>query len=482
MFRPALLLLSGNAATSLLLLARNLAVAWLIPVADYGIAATFAIAVAVIEMASHLGLQQQIVQSRDGDDPRFQATLQGFQLLRGTAAAVILFVSAGAIAGFLGIPEAAWAYQVLAVWPLLNALQHFDIHRLNRQMRFRPVVLTGAMPALVSLLAIWPLALAFGDYRVMLWAIVLEIALKCAVSHALAERPYRLGFDRRIMAGSLRFGWPLLLNGAVLFAVFQGDKLIVGRELGMEALAVFAMGLMLTLTPVMVLSQAAQRLLLPVLSPASRADPAREAGFQRMATVALQGHLLGGIALIAATYLVLQPLVALIFGDKYAATAALLPLLAAIQTLRLFKGACSTIALSRGQTANVLIANGVRILSLPLAWWLTQQSGSLMAVLWVALVAEGLSYGIALGLIRGRLSVSLRGLAAPLAFTLLGLGAVILHETLPVALPGAALPLAAAGAFLAAALSMRLSPGLLRRVLARGRPSRGAVEGGPPRR
>jgi hypothetical protein len=84
MFRSALLILSGNAAASLLLLARNLIIARLIPVADYGVASTFAIAMAVVEMASALGLQQQIVQARNGEDPRFQSALQGFQVLRWT--------------------------------------------------------------------------------------------------------------------------------------------------------------------------------------------------------------------------------------------------------------------------------------------------------------------------------------------------------------------------------------------------------------
>lgn len=132
MLRAALLLLSGNMAASGLLFARNLAVAALIPVADYGIAATFALAMAAVEMASSFGLQLQIVQARDGDDPRLQNALTGFQVLRGALAAAVLFALADPFATFLGIPEVAWAYRVLAVVPLLNAFQHFDIHRLNR--------------------------------------------------------------------------------------------------------------------------------------------------------------------------------------------------------------------------------------------------------------------------------------------------------------------------------------------------------------
>jgi len=167
MLRKLILIFSGNAAASLMLLARNLLISRLIPVEDYGIAATFAVAMAVVEMASQLGLQQMIVQAREGDDPKFQAALQGFQVLRGVIAGVMLFFLAGTIATFLRIPEVAWAYQLMATVPILNALQHFDIHRLNRQMQFLPMVLTGAVPALLSLLAVWPLAIWMNDYRVI---------------------------------------------------------------------------------------------------------------------------------------------------------------------------------------------------------------------------------------------------------------------------------------------------------------------------
>ena len=172
MLRPALLILSGNAAASGFLFVRNLAVAALVPVADYGIAATFALAMAAVEMASSFGLQQQIVQARDGDDPRLQDALTGFQLLRGVLSAIALFALAGPLAMFLGIPEVTWAYRVLALVPLLNALQHFDIHRLNRNARFGPLIAVNAVPAMLSLAVVWPLAIWVGDWRVMLGAIL----------------------------------------------------------------------------------------------------------------------------------------------------------------------------------------------------------------------------------------------------------------------------------------------------------------------
>jgi len=410
MFRSALLILSGNAAASVLLLARNLIIARLITVEDYGIAATFAIAMAVVEMMSALGLQQQIVQSKDGDDPHFQAALQGFQLFRGLIAAAILFVSAGAIARFLNIPDVAWAYQVMALVPLFNALQHFDIHRLNRQMRFWPMVLTGGVPALVSLALVWPLYRIFGDYQVMLWSIITQIALMMVVSHLVAERPYRLVFDGAIMRRSLAFGWPLLINGILMFAVFNGDKLIVGRLLGMETLAIFAMGITLTLTPTLVMAKSAQNFFLPQLSK----PHIDTTDFDRLARTTLQVSLLNGGLLVIGTVLLGVPFVQLVLGTKYDPLLPLMVWFAIVQAIRVFKAGPAVVALSKGHSGNAMIANLVRVATLPLIWVALEQGGGVLMAIWIGTLGEIGGYAVSLWLVRRSTGVGLRPMVGPL--------------------------------------------------------------------
>ncbi|NJM81628.1 MAG: oligosaccharide flippase family protein [Tabrizicola sp.] len=94
MFKSALLILSGQAFTSILLLLRNLIVARLISVEDYGIAATFAISMSIVEMMTTIGLHQLIIQDKDGEDPRLQSVLQGFHLFRSLFSGLILFLLA----------------------------------------------------------------------------------------------------------------------------------------------------------------------------------------------------------------------------------------------------------------------------------------------------------------------------------------------------------------------------------------------------
>ena len=436
MLRQLLLILSGNFTASLFLLARNLIVARLISVADYGIAATFMIVMAVVEMTSQLGLQQQIVQARDGEDPRLQAGLQGFQLLRGAISGGVLFFAADWIAGFMGVPEAAWAYRVLALVPVLSALQHFDMYRLNRQMRFGPLLVGNALAGLVSLLAVWPLSIHAGDYRVMLYAIVLYFVVSTAYSHLAAERPYRLTLDAAIMKRSLRFGWPLLINGFLLFAVFQGDKVIVARELGIEPLAFFAMGTTLSLTPQLVASRSLQNFFLPQLS-RSTADAV---DFARLATATLQTGVLATAILCAGIALLGGPVVQLLLSAKYAVLAQLLPLFAVMHALRLLLNAPVTIAMAQGQTTPSMFANLARIAMLPVTWMVATQGGSLAAIIWTGIAGEFVAVVVSYWLVRDRIRLRSRNVALPhlACATLLGVTALLGASALPLGLPSAA--------------------------------------------
>lgn len=414
MLRAALLILSGNATASLLLLTRNLLVARLIPIADYGVAATFAIAMAVVEVMSQLGLQQQIVQAKDGNNVRFQAALQGFQVLRGILSGGALYLLAGLLAGFMNVPEAKWAYQVMAIVPVLNAFTHFDMHRLNRSMIFLPFILTGVMPALLSLVSIWPLAVRYGDYRVMLYAIIVQALFTVITSHLVAQRPYRLILDRTVMAQSLRFGLPLLMNGILIFIVFQGDKLIVGRELGMESLAIFAMGFTLTLTPTLVMASSVQRFFLPQLSRVADCAAGVKNHFQHLSIVTMQISLLNGGILITLIVLAGEWLVKIALGPTYAELIPYLIPLAIMQALRVAKAGGAVVALSSGHTANAMQANGLRVATMPLAWWAVVSGGGIETVIAIATVGELAGYILSLVLVRRRPGVALQAMVRPM--------------------------------------------------------------------
>lgn len=431
MLKKALLLVSGTAFGSAMLLVRNLLIARLISVEDYGVAATFAMSMAIVEMLSQFGLHQMIVQDKKGDDPDMQAGLQGFQVFRGVISGLLLLAISWPYAAFLGIEDVVWAYQVIAIIPVLNGLQHFDIHRLKRQMNFTPFIMTSSVPALVAVLVVWPLAWWLGDYRVMLVSLLVQAVLLVVVSHVLAERRYTLTFNRALIARSIGFGWPLLLNGVLLFGVFNGERLVVGRELGMATLAIFSMGFTLTLTPTLVLAGSAQTFFLPQLS-AAQDNPKR---FMELGYATLQSSLAIGVLLALGVSILGAPIVYLLLGEKYLALLPLLSALAIAQSMRVCKAGSAVVALAKAQTGNSVIANIPRVASLPVSWWIAATSGDLLLILWVATIGEVVGYAVSLILVHRRVGLALKPMWLPIALSALAFAVVIaddlLHEAEP---------------------------------------------------
>jgi O-antigen/teichoic acid export membrane protein len=370
--------------TSVILFLRTIFVAQLISVADYGIAATFMISVTIMQLMSNMGLNQMIIQDDDGDDPAFQASLQGFQLLRGMASGGILFLLAGPMAQFLGQPHLTWAYQLLAIVPVLTGLAHFDIFRLQRRMAYGPYVATQLLPPLVSILVIWPLYKLFGDYRVMLGAILAQWLTHLVVTHIFGQRRYQLAFQRDILMRGVRFGWPLLVNGVVLFIIYQGERLVVGRELGMALLAIFSMTLSLVQTPMGAVTRAVHQFLLPQLS----AVKDRDAEFNHMAVILVQASIAGIAVLAAGIVLCGPPMVLLALGEKYRPVLEFLALMSVVELLRAIRSGFSQVALARAKTLNGALSNLPRVLSIGLAWALLVQGAGLQTVIGVAVIGE----------------------------------------------------------------------------------------------
>ena len=95
------------------------------------------------------------------------------------------------LAWLFAIPQAAWAFAVLSVIPLLRGLLHFDIYRLQRHHLFVPVVLQETLGQAITLALCVPFLRLFGDYSSVLYLLVLQAVAMTALSHLLAKFPYR---------------------------------------------------------------------------------------------------------------------------------------------------------------------------------------------------------------------------------------------------------------------------------------------------
>lgn len=462
MLRIAASFAAGRVLVALIQFLRNVLLARLIPVEDYGIASTFVVTVSLIQMLGDLALDRLVVQNRHGGAPWFVAAVQSLALLRGALLAGLLLAGAPYVAALFGQAEIVWAYQVMALVPLLHALLHLDTVRQQREMRFGATVRSDLAGAGLSIAALWPLAAMLGDFRTILGLIFIEYAGRAVASHLLAERPFRVGWDRKTVRTALGFGAPLIAGGMLAFLTLQGDRIIVANRFTPYDLGLFSAALTLAMTPSLLLARVTHPLFLPTLS-RHQETPER---FAPAAMTTLEAMALLAAALMAGFALLGPPVFRIAFGEAYATGGPFVVLLGIAFALRLARAGPATIAVARGHTMQLMLANLLRVLAVPAGLLVVAAGGDIEALVLVGIGAEAAALALALLLVRrlgnrpdlGRALV-LYGLLGGLAF------ACVLRTVL---VPGSSAALVADGAAVLSAAGIALLCRGLRTGLASG--------------
>lgn len=387
------LLSAGNMSATACSFIRNIIIARMLSVEDVGVAATFAMTTSLMEMASNMAIDRLIVQAPDGDDPKLQASAQLLQFVRGLLGGLVLLAIAAPVAALFGIPDATWAFMVLAAVPVMKGLGHLDVHRVQRAMRFGPSIATALVPQIIVTLLAAPLAWWTGDFRAVLWVVLIQTFTTTLVSHLLAQRRYAWRWDPAQMRRIVSFGWPLLVNGGLMYAIFQGDRAIIGAVFSMQELGWYAVALGLTLVPSTLVPKVLTTLILPRLSQSG----ARAEGHSQLT---MQAFFVSGVGLGVGAWTLGPLALVLIYGERYAPGAAVVGWLGAMQAMRVMKAGPATVALATAKTIAPLLANVVRLSGLGLAIAAVSAGYGVVEVAIAGVIGEALSLVASLWLLR----------------------------------------------------------------------------------
>jgi len=367
---------------------RNVIIARLISPADFGIAATFVVTVTLFELVSNFGLQLFIIQDPDGENEEIQNSCHFVQLVRGVFIAFIIFLLAWPISNIFHIPQSKWAFQLLAIIPLIHGLNHLDMFRFQRNVRFMPKAIVETVSEFIVLLAAWPLGTYFGDYSALLWLLIAKSIIFMITSHIVANRHYAVSVDLKNIKKIIAFGWPLTINGLLLFGTQQGDRLIIGSNYDMTSLGLFSVALTLTSTSAMMIANINRSLMLPLFS-AVQNDKAQ---FLERYKYSIQ--FIGFISFIILLLFILYGdwLIDLIYGAKYSEAAVFILWLAAMETIRIMRSAPTQASIAVKDTKNSMYANISRTIALPTALIIALFRYDLIWIPFIGFIGEFLAY------------------------------------------------------------------------------------------
>lgn len=400
---------TGQVGAKVLSLITTVLVARMLGPEHWGIAATFLIILTALEAVSTISTDRQVVQARDGAEPGFLATAHLMMVVRGLAIAIAVLALSWPAAWLFGRPEALWAYQALALVPLVRGLAHLDVYVRQREYRFGPTATLEVVPAAAALLFGVPLAWWLGDYPAAFWLIVIRSLFPAAISHLIATQPYRWHCNRDIACQIMTFGWPLMCNGVIVYIVLQGDQTIVGVAYDMPTLGIYAAAFTLASVPTQIVASLASTILLPALSDVQQDS---HAFIRRIAGAAEATALLGGILGIG--LIMLSPTVVdVLYGEQYRRAAELVSILAAAWSLRLLRVAPTMAAMARTDTLNLLMSNIWRCVGLGLAIIAAATGADVRLIAVSAVLGELCGIAASCVILRKRHAVPLRTSGTP---------------------------------------------------------------------
>lgn len=456
-FKGALALAAGRALGDLCSFARNIIVARLLTPADVGLGATFWITVALLQMISDLASDRLLIQAPDGDEPQFQDTLHLWEFGRGLLNSLLLFALAWPVAYLFKAPQALWAFQSVALVPLLRGLCHLDVRRFHRHLRYGPGVNIELVAQIGALALAYPLCRWRGDYAAVLVLVLLHELIRTIGSYVAAERRYRWAWSGPHVRRLLTFGWPLLANGLLLFAIMKGDRLIVGAGYSTYDLGLYAMAFALASAPFSLIAGVLNPLALPLLAAVQDQPADLERRVQLCTAVFALAAGVVGIPLVVFAPWLLERL----YGAPYAAAAGVLVWLVTARMVWFVRVAPTLTAMARADTRNALLANVFRLTGVGLAVLAAGLGLALEAVAAAALIGEVVAALAAVALVRWRHHIPLRLSLVPTAALLPVFAAVLsLREVFGPDRPDVMLAASGALGLLLAGLMLTLVPPL----------------------
>ena len=307
----------------------GIALARLLSPADFGVYAVALVTLNAMLSFNELGVSLALVRWRT--DPRAIApTITTISLLSSAALYAGAWFAAPAFATTLGAPDAVGVIRLLCLAVLIDGTTAAAAQLVNREFRQgTQLVVDNCNLALTCTTTISLAVAGFGPWS-LAWGTLVGNTLSALVLFRLAALWPRPGFDRSQIRALLAFGLPLAGASLLVFAMLNIDYVITGWLLGAVALGSYFLAFNLASLPVNVFSVVVRRVSFAAFAQAQDDSESRHAALGRFIGL-LAAATLPTCALLG---LLALPLVTILYGQQWAASAAALQFLAVLAAVR----------------------------------------------------------------------------------------------------------------------------------------------------
>ena len=329
----------------------------------FGIVAYSAITVGVLTVVVDNHFDAALIRQKEvGRD--WIDTVFTVRLIFASAIALLLFASAGLLAGLLDVPELADVFRVLTLCVLASGLFNPRFMLLERDLNFSRVALVEVAMQVVNTALAIGLVLLTESYWAAITGMVGASLTRTALSWALVPQPLGLGLSR--WRESLGFSsWLVLL--AVLNALSgQIDRIVTGALLGLSVLGRFRFGAELASSAVYLVQRPLVRVAYPGLAAARSKGIHVGAAFLRFQALVL----IATAPMAVAASAVAPWIVRILVGEPWPEAVLTLQVLGLLPILQTLTAGTNSLLLVDGRTWISFTRQLMTfLLSIPLFWY-----------------------------------------------------------------------------------------------------------------
>jgi len=335
-----------------------------------------------LEMLSDTGIGPAIVRDRNGKQPEFLNTAWTIQVIRGAVLWVIAGLLAYPMANFYGEPQLAWLIPVAGLSALVSGFISTSVHTCRRDMDFgrQSMIELGSEVFALGVTVAW--ALHDPTVWVLVAGALTGRLLFCIASHFLLPG-IRNGFHwhRESVRSIFDFGRWIFLSSMLYFVGAQGDRLLLGRVVGMTQLGVYSIAVTISEAVNALVLKLNHGVLYPAYAQVLREDAQRLRGVYYRTRLTMDAFVL---APIAALMMLGEQVVALLYDIRYHEAGWMLQLLCIrlIMVAALSNSEACLIAIGKPQYS--VVQNACRaawiLFGIPLGWHLMGIKGVVLAV------------------------------------------------------------------------------------------------------
>ena len=263
--RGSVWIVAGYGASQVIRLATNLIMTRLLFPEVFGMMALVMVFMQGLVMFSDIGVGPSIMQSKRGDDPNFLNTAWSIQVIRGFCLWVASCAIALPVARFYAEPLLAQLVPVAGLGLLIagfnptrleTAQRHLLLGRVNIIQIATQLVAAGSAIILAYLLrSVWAFVfsgLISGFVQLLMYDVFLPGARN------------KFRWEKTAAHELITFGKWIFLSTVSGFLFLQGDKMILGKFLTLDALGVYNIGFFLASFPLLLSSAIAHKTLIPL--------------------------------------------------------------------------------------------------------------------------------------------------------------------------------------------------------------------------